>query len=417
MKIKIEKTEWANLTTNKYDDKTTVKVYYPKTKLDAGSVNQLISDLPKEPALAIAGTDVFVINSEAIFWFAVKNGSDTRSKLRTSGGLLVGIFELKKTVNADNSLRFSIRPDNGKQNLLNNNMGTYVFGTYNSGEPNTSSTDVYWGLEQNTDSVETSASGKPIDDGLYSDNGIKIEFKGSVMNQLPTTPLSSEKENKMTAKIAEFESNKDTDPSAARGSTTYTLTYKIPADKPELSIQISLNPVEGNFPVSQVTFRTNYNAKAKSVSPTDSSKTVDVAYETVSAPELMIGNSSTSLANVDVNKYFTNSCVKSLFNYEFKDTNSAFAVKTPPGRGQVLCLGAPVHKVSFLCAYPNNDNLPKEAYEDYSMIMTENKGTDRQISMDYSLLKSKPLKLSSSSFAVLSLRLKFIDATPALASR
>lgn len=131
----------------------------------------------------------------------------------------------------------------------------------------------------------------------------------------------------------------------------------------------------------------------------------------------MVGNSSTNLSTVDVNKYFTNSCVKSLFNYEMVDTNSAFAVRSPPWRWQVLCLGAPIHKVSFLCAYPNNDNLPKEAYEDYSMSMIESKWKERLISMDYSLLQSKPMKLSSSSFALLSLRLKFIDATPALASR
>jgi len=275
-------------------------------------------------------------------------------------------------------------------------------------------------LEKNRDATETGKSGLAIDPsegGIYADNGFKVEFSGSIMNQL-SVPDSNGKTD-MTVQIDNFANNKDTDISTNSGTTTYTLTYKFPADKPEFSIQVSLNPISGNFNVSQATLRLNYGAQLTAASPVDPTKTVTIAYESVSAPELMISNANTSLANVDVNKYFTNSCVKSLFNYMFSDTSNPFAVKTPPGRGQVLCLGSPIYKISFLCAYPNNDNLPKEAYEDYTLNLTETRpnSSSRYITMDYNLLKTKTLALSSTSYAIMSLRIKYIDATPALASR
>jgi len=277
-----------------------------------------------------------------------------------------------------------------------------------------------WGLEKNKDAVESSKSGKIIDPsegGIYSDNGFKVEFTGSIMNQLASA--DSSKSTDVTSPVDNFSNSKDVDASANNGNTSYTLTFKFPADKPELSAQVSLNPVSGNFSISQATMRFNVNGQLTAASPVDSTKTVNIAYESVSAPELMIGNTSTSLANVDVNKYFTNSCVKSLYNYRFSDTSANFSVKTPPGRGQVLCLGAPIFNISFLCFYPNNDNLPKEAYEDYTLNLTEARpsSTTRSVAMDYNLLRSKPLNLSTSSYAIMSVRVKFIDATPALAMR
>lgn len=411
IKIKLDKITWSSTTSTTYSN---VKVWYPDSKLSSTKVNQLIDDIPKDQ-IEIAASDILVVNTDAIFWFVNKGSQDNRKTI-TSGGLLGGIWEIKKVVDTNN-VNYSLRPDNNKANLLKKEIGMQIIGKYSNGD-GTSNQNIFWGLERCKDSAETSNSGKAIDineGGIYSDNGFKLEFKGSIINQLVT---SSNGSNKQTAAIDNFASETDTDPSKDIGTSSYILTWKIPADKSELSCQFSINPQSGQMLVSQVDWNINYQAKIKITSVSDPTKSIDVAYEAVSAPELMVGNKDTSLANVDINKYFTNSCVKSLFDYEFKDTSKAFSIKSPPGRGQVLCLGAPLFKISFACVYPNNDNLPKEAYEDYTLNIVETKGTDtRQLGFTYSLLDSKVMTLNSSQIGVLGLRIKTIDATPAIATR
>jgi len=290
-----------------------------------------------------------------------------------------------------------------------------IVGEYNDG--GSANTKVLWGLQESRDAKETKNSGSDIesnDGGIYAGSGIKLEFKGAITNQLATANKGSVA---IKGKLDNFASNKDTDPSGESGSAEYTITWRIAADKPELAFMISFKSLSGKFPVATARADFVINGKIKTVSAVNPSNSVDVAYEAVAAPELMIGNANTNLSNVDVNKYFTNSCVKSLYDYEFKETGKEFAVKSPPGRGQVMCLGAPVHKISFMCAYPNNDNLPKEAYEDYYMTMTEKKVNDKQrlITLSYNLLKTKPVEIHSSRNLSMGMRLKFIDATPALA--
>lgn len=406
--------DWASVTTNKIDSNTNVKVYYPKAKFSSSNLDTLLGQLPSKD-FKLADSDIFVVNTEGIFWFLNKNAADKRTA-QISGGCLGGIWELTKTQGSGNTVTYSLRTENGKANLLFNDFGMGIGGQYSNGNGGSNS-KINWGLLDSRDAKETSNSGKALkatDGGLYADNGLLIEFKGSVTNNLAVANNNSISQ---TAKVDEFSSNTDTDPSTDNGSATFTLTYRVPLDKPELSFLTSVNPVQGKMPISQAGVQLNYNGKVQSVSALNPDNKVDVAYEAVAAPELMIGNADTSLANVDVNKYFTNSCVKSLFNYEFKDTKKAFAVKTPSGRGQVLCLGAPIYKISFVCAYPNNDNLPKEAYEDYVLYLREQKTstTERKITLDYTLLRLRTLNLDSSSSVTFGMRLKFIDATPALA--
>jgi len=415
IRLKAENPDWASITTNKIDSATNVKVYYPKGKISSSNLNTLLTQIPAKD-IKLADSDIFVVNTEGIFWFLNKNAADKRTDYFISGGCLAGIWELSKTQGNGNSVTYSLRAENGKANLINQNKGICIIGEYSNGNGGSNS-KIQWGLAETKDAKETDKSGKALkatDGGIYADNGLVIEFKGSITNQLAKASNGSIEQS---AKVDDFSSKTDTDPSPDNGSSSYTMTYRIALDKPELSFLISVNPAQGKMPISQAGVQINFNAKAKSVSALDPNSKVDVAYEVVSSPELMIGNANTSLANVDVNKYFTNSCVKSLFNYEFKDTTKAFAVKTPPGRGQVLCLGAPLHKASFVCAYPNNDNLPKEAYEDYLLNMTEEKVSAevRLINANYTLLRSRHMNLDSSNSITFGMRVKFIDATPALA--
>lgn len=412
IKIKIESVTWT-MVESTVSDNVKVKVYYPSNKMTAPNLNDILSKIYLQ--VKATTTDFFVVNTEAVFWFVNKANSDSRSDLKVAGGLLGGIWELTKIAGLNNSVTYSLRPEN-KDNLLFTNEGSAVLGEYSDNNGG-SNTKIFWGLQENRDSAPTANNGKAIEaneGGVYSDNGIKIEFSGLVTNQLATAVNGSAKQ---TAKVDEFSTSIDTDPSTTSGTTKYTLSWRIPANKSELSVQMSVKPLSGNMPISQMRWELNYQAKVKSTSVSNPDSSIPVSYEAVASPELMLGNSSTSLAHVDVNKYFTNSCVKSLFNYEFKDATKAFAVKTPPGRGQVLCSGSPVHKVSFICAYPNNDNLPKEAYEDYVLHLSEKKvsETSRKINFSYTLLKSKPMQLSSTNYVTMGMRIKFIDATPALA--
>lgn len=415
LRIKLEKTSWTSVVSKSINSEIGVKVFFPDSKISSTKVNELLADIPKN-SIEVADTDVIVVNTEAVFWFCVKGAQDKRT-IRTAGGLLCGIWELKKT-DDKGTVNYSLRPDNFKENLINKNSGMRFYGTYSNGD-GSSNTNVFWGLERSRDTVQTTNSGKAIDaneGGIYSENGFKLEFQGSIVNQLIALKDGS---NKQSAEIDKFKTETDTDPSDAVGTSQYVLTWKIPADKPELSYNLAIKPQSGSLPASQINLEFDYNARLKTINPSDPNKSIDVTYEAVSAPELMKGNANTSLANVDVNKYFKNSCLDRLFNYEFKDVKNLFAVKTPPGRGQVMCLGAPLHKQSFLCFYPNNDNLPKESYEDYEISLNETKSSDgavRTVTFKYGMLKDKPAVLNASNFLISAGRIKFIDATPALAT-
>jgi hypothetical protein len=411
IRIKLEKTNWTSAVSKSINSEIGVKVFFPDNKISLEKINELLADIPKGQ-LQIDSQDIFVVNTEAIFWFPIRSSTDKRT-IKTAGGLLGGIFEIKKTEDKG-AIKYSLRPDNNKENLINKDLGMRFTGSYSNGDGSTD-TSILFGLERNTDSAPTANSGKAIEaneGGIYSDNGIKIEFEGSITNQLINIKDGS---NKQTAEVGKFKTEKDTDPTDAVGSSKYTITWKIPADKPELSCSLIIKPSSGTLLASSLYLDIDYNGRLKTVNPSDPNKSIDVTYEAVTAPEAMKGNANTSLANVDVNKYFKNSCVDRLFNYEFKDTKNTFSIKTPPGRGQVACVGSPLHKQSFLCLYPNNDNLPKEAYEDYYISLTENVSTDRvrTIGIQYNLF-NRQLKLSANEFVIDAFRLKFIDATPAI---
>lgn len=413
IRIKQEKFDWEKTSSKEIDGKTKVTVHYLKNKMTKENLSKVLKEIPRD--FELGDKDVVVVSTETVYWFVNKSAKDKRSKLNVSGGLLGGVWELAKTQTSSTEVTYAVRPEN-KSNQLLDEEAMSVGGEYNDG--GSANTKVMWGLQEARDAKESKNSGSEIesnDGGIYAGSGIKLEFKGNVTNQLAKADKKGSVAFK--GKVDNFASNKDTDPSGESGSAEYTITWRIAADKPELAFMISFKSLSGKFPIASARADFTIAGKVKTVSAVNPSNSVDVAYEAVAAPELMIGNATTNLSNVDVNKYFTNSCVKSLYNYEFKETSKAFAVKSPPGRGQVMCLGAPVHKISFMCAYPNNDNLPKEAYEDYYMTLTENKVSDkvRNITLSYNLLKTKPVEVDSSRNLSLGMRLKFIDATPALA--
>ena len=200
--------------------------------------------------------------------------------------------------------------------------------------------------------------------------------------------------------------------------TVFKLNYRIPAERLEFMTEIELKAVKNNFgPIS--------NAYMSMYLPGYSPKNMVYA----SNPELMPVSAGKKtkkddfLKSVTVNKFFRNSAVKRSFFYDIKNkkttTKTKKTVRTPSGRGRILCLGSPLNKVGFLCGYPNNDYIPKETYEEYVLELNQNSNSPKVgkfHTLNYKLLSTpkKTIVINQGQKLNMIMRYKLINASAPL---
>jgi hypothetical protein len=361
---------------------------------------------------AIRKNDIIVVTNKLLLWFSATKKSEGRI-VKSGGGLLAGVWELNYN---SNNRKVFFKFSNTKKNFLRNlllpcsnpktyNYGARIYGGYPASK-------IKWTLEATERTSYGKKLGKDIiklGKGPYSaDEGIYIEFKGVVTN---------------TGIDSGFESITDTDPRpGVEGVTNYTLVYRIPADRPEIIQEIEFNVITNNFgPILTpiITLRVPFPNKANRNKITYASN-----------PELMPREKDVSLKDVQINKFFRNTCVKRVFFYEInteikklrrnksRKGGNTRTVNTPQGRGKILCLGNPRRRMSFLCSYPNNDYVPKEFYDEYSLeLKNKQKNNEmRHFEMIYKLssVKDKTLTIKRGEKLLMVMRYKLIDASLAV---
>jgi len=379
---------------------------------------------------AIRKNDIIVVTQRLLLWFSASSKDEGRV-VKSGGGLLSGSWELKYN---KNSRKVFFRFSNKNKSIIANflmpcstpqifDYGARIYGGYPASK-------IKWTLEATDKVVLGKKFGKDIlqiGKGAYSaDEGIYLEFKGVVTNN---------------GIESGFESLTDTDPRPGiEGFTNYILSYRIPAAKPEIIQEIEFNTVSNNFgpitsPIISMTIPMNINNQNKY------NKDSKIIY--AANPEIIPKEKDINLKNVEINKYFRNTCVNKIYFYDInsnineitensqknnlrniKVTNTkkediyTRTVFTPLGRGKILCLGNPNKKLSFLCGYPNNDYIPKEYLEEYSLSIVNNqrKKEKKFYSLIYQLtaVKNKTLIFERGQKFILIMRYKFIDASSAV---
>jgi hypothetical protein len=341
--------------------------------------------------------DIIVVNTKLLLWFAMSNPDDGRI-VRSGGGLLAGAWELEMKNSRPNlKINGSYAPNlllPGSTPNLKKYSGADIFGKYPA-------SNLIWGLEYSTNTVIGPKHGTDIlssDKGAFSaDEGVFIQFTGTIRN---------------SGTESGFESIEDTDPRpGVIGITTYTLTYRVPARRPEIIQEIELKPKENNFgPISnavQALYLPGYPG-------------ADLSYAV--HPEIMPVSPKLDLSSVSINKYFNNSCIKKVYFYRInfvKHKGSKFTAQTPAGKGKIACIGSPEYKVSFVCGYPTNDYIPKETFEEYLLEISDNQ-TSRKLEkfnvINYKLISSpgKTVTLKIGENLIMIMRYKFIDAREAV---
>lgn len=400
-------------TTIKFDGKLIKLVYYQG--IDPQNIASLISKVDKStvsttpnsggPDGFIRSNDVIVCSKKLLMWFSL--ASKQERKVRSGGGLVSGIWEIKYSKDRKTVSLLREKKENGySPNLIlpgsSPNVqlfGADVFGGYRGSR-------VVWGLEHSMGTELTTRFGKDIlglDRGPYaSDSGVFIEFQGIIGN---------------SAMEPGFDTPTDTDPRpGVVGKTVYKLTYRVPADKFEYIQEVELKVLENNFgPISTAymsLFIPGYG---------------DTKMVYATNPQLMPAGGM-DLKNVEENKYFKNTCVKKIWFYEMPSvvTNGKkISAHTPEGRGRVACVGSPKNAVPFICGYPTNDFIPKKAYEEYTLEISDNHTMSRfgrfQL-LNYKLLNNqkKSILLSAQGkkkiFSMI-MRYKVIDASAALRAK
>lgn len=384
---------------------------------DKSSKNKKIADVEKYSTM-FGKNDVICVSYSVLYWFSATTKRERR-KISTGGGLLAGLWEVKfndktkstefkkmdlETFYSPNILLPGSNPkvkiyegDDYPNTHANVEMfGGNVYGNYPGSK-------VIFGLEYAADVKLHPNSGKDIlsvDRGPFSaDDGVFVIFTGVLGNS--GTDLG-------------IETLIDTDPRpGVKGKTEYTLTYRIPAYRTDFIQEINLKAVENNFgPISNA-FVSMHLA---------GNEGLDMSY--ASNPELGVRDSldSSPLNDKSVNKYFKNSCVKNIFFYDVSYSEHKgikTIVQTPVGKGKIACVGSPDHKISYLCAYPNNDYLPKNAIDDFTLEISDNqinKKNGKYFSLDYRLFNSstKSITITQGDSLLLTTRYKLIDARAAL---
>jgi len=408
-------------------------------KINPKNINSLLSLVDKrcdsskgKPKKYIGGirkNDIIVVTKKLLLWFSATKKADGRI-VKSGGGLLAGVWELnynKKTRKVN--FKFAKNKKNFQRNFLipcanpkKYDYGARIYGGYPAAK-------IKWTLEATSKLIKSKKSGKDIislGKGAYSaDEGIYIEFKGIVTN---------------TGMESGFESITDTDPRpGVKGITNYTLVYRIPANRPEIIQEIEFNVMSNNFgPI------TTPIISLKVPFPNKGNKNMNqITY--ASNPELMPKEKDVSLKNVQINKFFRNTCVKKVYFYKInsliklakklknkkkkskkakkaaKKARKVRTVTTPAGRGKILCIGNPSLKMSFLCSYPNNDYIPKDFYDEYSLQIKNNqkKSSMKYYEMIYKLSgkKDKTVTFTRGKKLIMVMRYKLIDASAAVKNK
>ena len=345
--------------------------------------------------------DLICVNEKLLFWFSATEKN--KRSVRTGGGMLSGIWEIilidrtinLKTVESKSAYSPNLLLPGSKPGLKL--FGSDIYGGY-------ADKDKVWGLENADHLREGPKLGKNIiesDRGPYSAHGgVFIEFIGVVKNS--GTPEEG------------FETEYDTDPRPGKiGRTTFELLYRIPANRMEIIQEIKFTVEENNFgPISaayMALYLPGYDDK-------------NMVY--VSNPELTPRSEGINLNDVYLNKYFRNTAVKKVFFYDIphvKHPLKKYSAQTTEGRGRILCLGSPENFIHFICGYPTNNFIPKEAYNEYTLEITYNQTMPKYgkfHSLNYKLISTphKSILLEKDSSFMMIMRYKFIDASIASAA-
>ena len=399
-RIKRNGSKW--ITSSIIFQQSSLKVVY-HAKVDPRKISELIRiiDLSlrsKASGVSFQQDDVICISNKLLFWFSLSDKG--RRQVRSGGGLLAGMWEIKNKANSELKLK-RVDSKGYVKNLLypgtttgRGFFGADVYGGYIG-------SNIIWGLEHSINSRITKRFGKHIleyERGSFATDGVFIEFKGTLGN----------------SGIGEgIESLTDTDPRpGVIGKTKYILTYRVPAHTEEIIQEVTLKAVKNNFgPIN--------TAKVSLYLPGYEQYNMDYAANT----ELIKGG-SINLNNVVINKYFKNSCEKTVYFYEVPYGNKQIkqTARTPEGRGTLACIGSPKNKVPFVCGYPTNDLIPRVAWEDFTIELYDNQSVPRYgrfHGINYNLFQSRhkqfTLSNTSSIPLILIMRYKvipsFIDMT------
>jgi hypothetical protein len=361
--------------------------------------------IKSEAASIIKKDDLIVINEKLLFWFSATSKNERITK--TGGGLLAGIYEIEKKDN-----KISLKPKDKQTfytpNLLltSSNPGIKLFSSDIFGAYKTKKGINAWGIENSKDLKEGINMGYEINltdnNSPYSKNGIFIHFEGYVTNQ---------------RKIKGFENNYDTDPrEGIIGKTKYNLIYRIPIDKYEIIQEIKFTAEKNNFGPISSAYMALYlpGYKDKNMSWVSNPKLKQIDNKNKDNDEYKL-----NLNKYTINKYFRNSSVRKLYFYSIESKyikGKKYSAITEKGKGRVLCLGSPKNKINYICGYPTNNYIPKEAYKEYSLDLSENymiEKVGKFHSLTYKLFSTPNQKFTleeGNSFSMI-MRYKIIDAS------
>ena len=419
--------EWKSFISTVNNIKT--KAYFPSRDLTQLQCQETLKKLEK--CFKNNSLDILVCTAKMIYWFIIKSDDSDRKEIKTGGGMLLGMFEvIKETVKINNQdiIVFKpkevINPDSTSCNYFNflNNNGIQLAGIYKGSDKPI--TDLIFS-NASTKASETSESGFKLsstEGGNYSGNGLKLEFTGLIKN------IKDFKDQDGVidfTKIAGgvFETNEDTDPSGGSASKTYyTLTYRIPIDKSELSYRFQMKylaavPGTGSMPINQLTVKLNYNIKktGKTIIKEDNNKEKPVDYTLVASPVLITNKtklesidkgSVACLNSVDINRDFSNSFLSNVYFYDIKGGESV-SLKTPEGKNQLIGVGSPLYEIPYLLVYTDNDVLSDASVDEYHYLITK---SDTGFDFSYNLLSSQSFSLNETNLFVIGQRIKVLDA-------
>ena len=415
--------QWLNAKLKVNDN--SIKTYFPNTMMQF-QCQELITTLSS--CIKAYIKDILVCTQSMVYWFVIKSNIEDRREIKTGGGMLNGMWEViqirKKIKDVYTNVFVPKSYPNYNSNtcayfnLLSQNGGIQLLGTYNlQGKP------ISGIIFSNalSSSYETSNSGMSLlatNNGNYSNTGLKLEFIGNIMTQKPFFENNYEITSFSNLTQGVFSKSEDTDPSKEGGVTKYTLTYRIPIDKSEISFRLEMNFIpdivgKGSMPIYQVGINVNYNDKFTTDIKVQNK---NIEYSVVSYPELIVNtskeaefnkSSSTDLNVVEVNRDFKDSSVSDIYFYNMLNSkNEFFSVKSRIGRSQVVGIGSSKFGIPYLLCFPDNDVLSDESIDNYSYSITK---SNSGINLEYNLLGKNPSNLTEDQVFILGEKLKIVD--------
>lgn len=327
----------------------------------------------------ISPGDIIVCTNKMLMWFDLTNdGSGTTNG---GGGMLRGLWQLH--LDGSNNLNFKriINAYNYSPNLLYagskpglQGSGISFLGNFGANVDN----GVTWGIEHEQSPVVTPFTGvsiSSVDNGPYhNEDGVFVQIQGRIGSGILAPGIDS---------------RYDTDARAGYiGSTTYTLTYRIPASLNEFKQEISLNVVSNNFGLLGTAVISNNLAGYDEGS---------YAMKLVADPELVKGKDSAPApyeVTIDTNTYFSLSGYNLKFYNEpfFTHPNNVYWMETSAGgNGKLAGIGGPnqTYKVPFYVIIPEKSSMPAFYQNNYRLQCIDNPGgTNKCNALDLQLFDS-----------------------------